>query len=181
MNRKSKPKATVTIKKAPIRPYRVNQEIVYTGINGIPEKLVPEIKVSYVRGKESLGKVDSSFTVAEFFRKTFKDGTIELQECFVVLYLNQRNEVIGYYRHAVGGIAGVVADRRIIFAVALTSLATSIVLCHNHPSGSTQPSEPDKELTYKFQDAGKLLDIDLLDHIIIARTEYFSFGDNLYL
>lgn len=170
---------TTAIKKAPIRPYRVHHEIVYTGVNGIPEKMIPEIKVSYVRGKEYLGKVESSSSVADFFRKTFENGTVELQEAFIVLYLNQRNEIIGYYRHSLGGIAGTVADIRIIYAVALTSLSTAIVLCHNHPSGNLTPSEADKKLTLKYKDAGKLMDIDLLDHIIITKSDYYSFRDNM--
>jgi len=78
---------------------------------------------------------------------------------------------------SMGGITGTVADIRLLFSVALNSLATSVIMSHNHPSGNLNPSQQDKDLTRKVQDAGKLMDIQLLDHVIITRESYYSFAD----
>ena len=93
------------------------------------------------------------------------------------LYLSRRNTVIGKQRIGEGGITGVVADPKKIFVKALELHATSIILCHNHPSGNLDISEPDKKLTTKVKNAGDFLDIKLLDHIIIAGNNYVSFAD----
>lgn len=168
-------------KKAKVKPYRITNEVILSGMAGLPKNVIPEIKVRYTRGKEFLGKVTSSKDAASFLKKVYEQGKLQMQECFIVLFLNQRNEIIGYYKHSIGGITGTMVDVRIIFAVALTSLSTSIILSHNHPSGNLIPSEQDKKLTLKFQDAGKLLDIKVLEHIIMTKTDYFSFADELYL
>ena len=76
-----------------------------------------------------------------------------------------------------GGITGTVVDIRIVFKMALEIGATSIVLCHNHPSGSLKPSEADKQITQKLKRAGESLEITILDHVIITETSYFSFVD----
>ena len=76
-----------------------------------------------------------------------------------------------------GGIAGTVVDPKIIFKFALDFMASSIILCHNHPSGNNQPSEADNRLTKKIKEAGNLLDIMVLDHLIIADQCFYSFAD----
>jgi DNA repair protein RadC len=76
-----------------------------------------------------------------------------------------------------GGISGTIIDVRIILKMALDNLACSLILCHNHPSGNLMPSEADKEITRKMKEAGKLLDIAVLDHLIIGNNAYFSFTD----
>ena len=76
-----------------------------------------------------------------------------------------------------GGITGTVVDIRIVFKMALEIGATSIVLCHNHPSGGLKPSEADKQITQKLKRAGESLEITILDHVIITETSYFSFVD----
>jgi len=93
------------------------------------------------------------------------------------LYLNRSNIILGKLRIGEGGITGVVADPKKIFIKALELHATSIILCHNHPSGNLSASQPDKNLTSKVKDSGNLLDIALLDHIIIAGNNYISFAD----
>ena len=80
-------------------------------------------------------------------------------------------------RVSIGGITGTVADVRIIFKRALEEKATSIIVCHNHPSGNKQPSEADKKLTKKLSHGGEILDIKVLDHLIVTESEYFSFAD----
>ena len=74
-------------------------------------------------------------------------------------------------------MAGTVVDPKMIFKAALDEKASSIILCHNHPSGNTQPSEEDKKLTKKISEAGKVLEIAVLDHIIVAHSGFFSFAD----
>jgi len=96
-------------------------------------------------------------------------------EEFWVICLNRNNRFISKHKISSGGIAGTVADMKMIFNIALKELASSIILCHNHPSGNNQPSESDRILTKKAVEGGKLLEIEVLDHIIIAQHQYFSF------
>ncbi|MBL1179800.1 MAG: DNA repair protein RadC [Bacteroidetes bacterium] len=98
-------------------------------------------------------------------------------EEFWVIYLNRANRLIKKSAIGKGGTSGTVADSKIIFKTAVELLASSVILCHNHPSGNLQPSREDKMLTQKIKEAGLLLDIQLLDHIIIAANTYFSFAD----
>jgi len=98
-------------------------------------------------------------------------------EEFWILLMNRNNRVIGRKRISEGGISGTVVDSRILFKHALDLLTSSVVLCHNHPSGNVNPSESDIQLTRKLKEAGKLLDIAIVDHIIIGDKNYFSFAD----
>jgi DNA repair protein RadC len=100
-----------------------------------------------------------------------------LVEEFKILLLNRAGRVIGCYEVSFGGFAGTVADPKVIFAVALKSCASSIVLAHNHPSGNLKPSQSDINLTQKLIQAGKYLEINVLDHIILTREGYYSFAD----
>lgn len=98
-------------------------------------------------------------------------------EEFWVLLLNRANAVIKKVQISTGGVAGTVADPKLIFKTALENLASSIILVHNHPSGNMMPSQADKELTKKMKEAGKLLDIPVLDHVIFADRVFYSFAD----
>jgi len=112
------------------------------------------------------------------FNLIFPQDTICLQEQFIVLYLNRANKVIGSYQLSKGGITGTIADVRLILSVALKTLATGLILAHNHPSGNLTPSDSDINLTKKIKQSAKLMDIELLDHIIISNEGYFSFIDD---
>ena len=95
------------------------------------------------------------------------------------MYLNHRKKVIGVYRLSKGGITGTVADIRLVLSVALKTLATSIVIAHNHPSGNLNPSKADVKITMQLNDACKLMEIELLDHLVITQgEEFYSFKDN---
>ncbi len=96
-------------------------------------------------------------------------------EEFWIICLNRNNRFIAKHKISSGGISGTIADMKMIFNVAIKELASSIVLCHNHPSGNNNPSESDKILTRKAVEGGKLLEIAVVDHIIIAQQQYFSF------
>ena len=98
-------------------------------------------------------------------------------EEFWVVFLNRNNRINGRKRIGQGGTSGVVADAKLIFRAALENFATSIILFHNHPSGNRQPSEADVQLTRKLRRAGQHLDVLVLDHLIIADRDYYSFAD----
>jgi DNA repair protein RadC len=140
---------------------------------------IAEIKVSYRPTKQAGPKITSSQVGYEYLRMLYDEETVALQEQFIILYLNRANQVLGAYHAFTGGITGTVADIRIIMGVALKSMACGIILSHNHPSGSLVPSSADRQLTDKIKEAGKLMDISLLDHIIISPSEgsYYSFAD----
>jgi DNA repair protein RadC len=98
-------------------------------------------------------------------------------EEFWIVYLNNSNKVISKTQLSKGGITGTVVDIRLVFKMALEYGATSIVLCHNHPSGSLKPSDADIQITQKLKRAGESLEIAILDHVIVTETSYFSFVD----
>lgn len=100
-----------------------------------------------------------------------------MHEEFWIILLNRANRVIKKIRISEGGTSGTVADSKLIFKFALEELAASVILVHNHPSGNPQPSKQDVELTKNLVEAGKLLSIPVLDHIIFTDEEYFSFAD----
>jgi len=102
-------------------------------------------------------------------------------EEFWVLYLNRANFVLQKSRISFGGVSGTVVDQKIILKKALLYLASSIILVHNHPSGNLNPSAQDKKVTRKMKLACELLEINLLDHLIIAGNSYYSFADELIL
>jgi len=98
-------------------------------------------------------------------------------EEFWVVFLNQDNRVLGKKQLTKGGIASALVDVRMLFKAALEYAATGVIIAHNHPSGSLKPSLEDKKITQKVVDAGKFLDILLLDHLIITQNAYLSFAD----
>lgn len=98
-------------------------------------------------------------------------------EEFWVLLMNRANRVVKKKRVSEGGVSGTVADPKIIYKMALEELASGVIVAHNHPSGNLQASQSDLDLTKKLKEAGKFLEIQLLDHIIIANQKYLSFAD----
>jgi len=102
-------------------------------------------------------------------------------EEFWLIFLNRSNKVIKKHPVSKGGVAGTVVDAKMIFKPAIENLASSIILCHNHPSGNRNPSMEDVTLTKKLKEAGRALDIIIHDHIIIANDSYYSFADEGFL
>jgi DNA repair protein RadC len=98
-------------------------------------------------------------------------------EEFWVLLLNQASHVVGKHRISTGGVTGITVDAKMVFRPAIEALACSLILVHNHPSGQLIPSAKDKELTNKLRIGGKALDINVADHVIIARSGFFSFSE----
>lgn len=142
---------------------------------------VSEIKISYC---EKLGiidspKLDSSYETAKVLHDIWDSDTIGLKESFKVLLLNNANRVKGTFQVCDGGITGTLVDLRILFAVVLKSLSVGIILAHNHPSGTLNPSKADRLITKRIQKGAKLFDVRVLDHIIITPNgSYYSFADN---
>lgn len=118
--------------------------------------------------------IRNSLDTAEFLRTRLKDYAVEK---FAVLFLNRANKVNHFQIVSEGGITGTVADPRHILKTALDHQAVSLILCHNHPSGSLRPSRADEELTKKITEAARLLDMTVLDHLIVSEEGYFSFAD----
>jgi DNA repair protein RadC len=98
-------------------------------------------------------------------------------EEFWVILLNRANRMMRKKRVSEGGVSGTVADPKIIFKLALEELASGVIVVHNHPSGNLAASQSDVDLTKKLKEAGKFLEVQLLDHLIIAGQKYFSFAD----
>lgn len=98
-------------------------------------------------------------------------------EAFWIVLLNRANRVIKKHQISQGGVTGTVADPKIIFKIALEELASGVILAHNHPSGNLTASQADIELTKKLKESGKLLEIQVLDHVIFAGKKYMSFAD----
>ena len=118
--------------------------------------------------------VTSSTDVAHYLQALLKDYR---HEVFAVLFLNRANKINHFQVISEGGMTGTVADPRIILRKALEEDAVSIILCHNHPSGSLKPSRADEELTLKIKEAARYFDIKVLDHLIVSDDGYYSFAD----
>lgn len=140
---------------------------------------VTEVQITY-RNKVPLKdrvKVTHSGAAHELLRKSWNENKIELVEQFKILLLDQQNNCLGISEIGTGGLAGCMADPRLIFAMALKGKASSLILAHNHPSGNLTPSEADLQLTRKLRDGGRLLDIAVLDHLILTPESYRSLAD----
>jgi DNA repair protein RadC len=120
-------------------------------------------------------KIESSKDVIEIFKAQLADLS---HEEFWVLYLNRANKVIDQARITQGGITGTIFDIKLILKSALDRLASSIIICHNHPSGNPKPSEQDIKITQKLKEAVQVFEISLLDHIIVTDSDCYSFADN---
>jgi DNA repair protein RadC len=152
-----------------------------TKVKGIGEAKAVTISAALELGRRrqttgSLQKkiITASNDIADYLMAKLKDYR---HEVFAVIYLNRANKINHFEIVSEGGITGTVADPRIILKKALEEDAVSIILCHNHPSGSLKPSRADEDLTHKIKEAAKYFDIRVLDHMIVSDAGYFSFAD----
>lgn len=120
-------------------------------------------------------KIKSSREAYEVFRSVIGDKPYEE---FWIIMMNRANRILRKCCISEGGISGTVVDPKKVFKIALDHHATSIILGHNHPSGNINPSEADRQLTQKMRNAGKLLEVDVIDHIILGEDNFYSFADN---
>lgn len=120
------------------------------------------------------GKITGSAEVYNLMQGVLADLS---HEEFWIILLNRSNRIIEKRKISQGGITGTVTDIRVILKMAIETLATSLILCHNHPSGNLQPSDADVSITRRLKESASLMDIALLDHIIVTGRGYFSFAD----
>lgn len=149
--------------------------------NGIGEAKAVSIAAAMELGKRrkeaevfNKKKITGSKDAADFFQPML--GDLHHEEFWIML-LNRGNKIIDTFMVSQGGISGTVIDVRLILKNALEKLASSIILCHNHPSGTMQASDADLKITRKIKDAAILMDISVLDHIIIGQSNYLSLAD----
>lgn len=140
---------------------------------------VAEIQLSYkshVKPSERV-KITCSRDAYNVLLQTWDDNKLEFVEQFKVMLLNRANKVLGVFEVSTGSTTATVADPKIIFAAAIKANASGIIIAHNHPSGNLSPSQQDIDLTRKVKDGGKILEVQLLDHVIITTESYYSFAD----
>lgn len=140
---------------------------------------VAEVEVSY-KPNYSISErpiIRSSNDTYSLLIQQWDDGKINFIEEFKLLLMNRCNRVLGIVNLSMGGVSGTVVDTKVMFATALKANASAIILAHNHPSESLKPSDADIKLTRRLVECGKLLDINVLDHLIVTRSSYYSFAD----
>ena len=141
---------------------------------------VGEVSLIYTRKHITIpfSKITSPDDAFTAFRSIFDRQTIEHKEYVYAMYLDRANTVLGYALISSGGVSQTVIDPKIVFQYALKLNASGIILAHNHPSGKLTPSAADKSITDKIREAGKLMDIELLDHLILSVDDYVSVCQN---
>jgi DNA repair protein RadC len=143
----------------------------------IPEFLA-EVQITYSNPVKSVDrfKVGGSRDVASALREFWP--AYDHIEFMYMLMLNRQHQILGYHQVSKGGITGTIIDLRVIYQVALKANASAIIIAHNHPSGNLEPSETDKKVSREVKDAGKILNITLLDHIILTTDGFHSMADD---
>jgi len=138
---------------------------------------VSEVRLTYETGNKnkSIIKVNSSAIIYVLMVSNWEQ--IEYRETFKILLLDRDNHALGVNTVSMGGISDATVDVRLILQAALLANASGIVVCHNHPSGNVKPSFADDIMTVKIQKACKTVDIKLIDHLIISKYDYYSYGD----
>ncbi|WP_343522365.1 JAB domain-containing protein [Pedobacter sp.] len=141
---------------------------------------VAEVQVSYKPDYNisERPRISSSEQTYQLLKNQWDLGRIAFLEEFKVLLLNRSNRLLGIVDISMGGISGTYVDPKVVYAVALKGNASSLILTHNHPSGSLKPSEADIKLTKRLVECGKLLEITVFDHIIISKDSFYSFADD---
>ena len=144
----------------------------------IQQSEMPEISLKYCTNGTVKTKIKDAMDAHTLFLSLFDPDTLEYKEMAIVLFLNRANHVLGWMKLSEGGTSSTVIDSKIIFATALKCNASAIILSHNHPSGTIEPSNQDIVVTETITKFGNLIDIKLLDHVIITKTSFYSFADN---
>lgn len=120
------------------------------------------------------GQIKGSKDAANYLRPEIGDLS---HEEFWVLFLNRQNKIIDKQKLSQGGMTGTVIDVRLVLKSALEKHATSLIFCHNHPSGNLEPSDADKKITRQLKEAAALMEIPVIDHLIVTQSGFFSFAD----
>jgi DNA repair protein RadC len=142
---------------------------------------IAEVKLIYktkIKASER-PQIKCSKDAFELFLGNWDQDCVEHVEEFKLLLMNRSNAALGILSVSKGGISGTITDVRLILQAAIKGNASGIIVCHNHPSGNINPSESDTRLTQKIKEAGNIMDIQLLDHLILTMDgAYYSFADN---
>ena len=138
---------------------------------------LPEISLKYKKGTQKKVQIRSSVDAAELLRELHDAETFEIFESAIFIFLNRANNTIGWIKHSSGGSASVIIDIKLVMSTALQCGAHGIIFSHNHPSGSTKPSNSDIEVSKKLQAACKTLEMTLLDSIVITMDSFTSLKD----
>lgn len=139
---------------------------------------VAELLVSYSPNIISVQKISNSRETYSLITNHWNLATLEMFEEVKIMLLNKANKVLGIYDLSKGGLSSSIIDIKIVLSIALKTLASGIIIVHNHPSGNLVPSKPDIDITQKLKSACDLMDVILLDHLIISKENYFSFADD---
>jgi DNA repair protein RadC len=140
-------------------------------------KNIPAFELKKVQSEFPSVKITSSQVAADFIRQFYSDD-IEIYESCFILMLNGAQKTMGYAKISQGGVAGTVVDVKIVCKYAVESLASGVILAHNHPSGSLLPSGPDTAITQRLKGILKVMDSTLIDHIILTKEGFYSFADD---
>ena len=143
-------------------------------VKAISLQVAFEIARRRILAEHTIDVIKSSYDVFRLLGSKLQDLIVEE---FHIILMNRKNKILSVYKISEGGTSGTVVDAKIIFKKAIDHLASSLILVHNHPSGNKLPSNADMEITKKIKSFGELIDITILDHIIIANDNYFSFAD----
>ena len=143
----------------------------------VKQSEMPEITLKYHCTGELKTSVKSSVEAYSLLRGLYDVDTLELIETSIVIFLNRGNRTIGWMKLSVGGTCKTIIDTKLLFVAALKCNASSFIISHNHPSGELTPSEEDIRLTKNIKEGGKLIGIQMLDHLIITKQNYYSFAD----
>lgn len=145
----------------------------------LPGRTVAEIEVSYSSKFKisELPTITDAKSAYQIFLEKWDKSKLGFVEQFKVLFLNRGNRVLGISILSTGGMTGTIVDARVLFAAALKCNACGIIIAHNHPSGRLWPSDSDRIFTRRIRDAGKLLDIRLIDHLIVTAEGFYSFEE----
>ncbi len=140
-----------------------------------------ELRVSYHRNEklsvEDFKTISSSKLMEKVFRKIWNTDELDVRESFYAIFFNNRLDVVGYRKIADGGLDSIMIDIRLLMSSGLLCNALRFAVAHNHPSGTLRPSGADRALTRKIIEAGNILNMELLDHIILTTDSYYSFRD----
>lgn len=138
-----------------------------------------EMTLRYLKTNYSQApKIHRSTDIINYLKSILDPDELNTYEVSYMLCLARDNSLLGFSKLSQGGRSSTIIDPIILFTTALLKGASSLILCHNHPSGQLQPSQADKDITYKIKEGGKILDIQLIDHLIInSEFNYYSFAD----
>ena len=145
-------------------------------MNTLQNIFIPEFTLKRKKSKLEKVKITGARQASDYMRNLFGDS-LDIFESFFAIFLNQANETIGYAKIAQGGIASTVVDVRLIANFSISSLAVSVIVAHNHPSGNTNFSNADISISKRIKESLKILEVQLLDSLVITETNYNSMAD----